>query len=152
MIEKGKIISNSIPYKQFNEETFFKLKNSLEYFGQLKPVICYEENGFYYVVEGHKMFQALCELQNENTEIFCCVISKNDSIKARMLLNELNFEPNYVLLSELFKGIDIEEIKKHLPFSEEEIEKLKSIFNYDWEKLINKNQNINQINLFDFES
>ena len=146
-IETNKLLKSEQNYKQFNSEIYFKLKRSLFYFGQIKPVVCYYEEGFYKIIEGSKMFEALKELGAN--KIFCCVIQKEDSLKAQMFMNELNFDSNYIELSYLFKNIDFDKIKKDLPFSDEEINKMQSIFEYDWDKIINKQNNINQTNLFD---
>ena len=134
-------------YKHFNSEIYFKLKRSLEHFGQIRPIICYNEEGKYKIVEGTKIFQALIELGNKS--ILCHVINKEDSFKVQMLLNELNFESNYIELSYLFKNIDIQKEKKDLPFSDEEINKMQSIYQYDWHKVMHKQINTNQTNLFE---
>lgn len=138
-----------LDFKQFDGDKLLKLQNSVLLFGQSKPVVCVEIEGSLCAIEGRKLLTVLKRL---NYEQVWCVIIKTElsALFVNICVNELHFDTDYIALSKdlLKESASFEQLKNSLPFTEDEITKIKSIASFDWNTLV-RNSNPGQESLFD---
>lgn len=144
-LKKEDLIQGDKNYKEYDGLTFHKLVSSITQFGQVMPILVKQHENKYQIVCGGKIYDAVTQVGMN--EYFCVQISDPFDI-LDVLVNELNFKTNYIELSEKLLSRNMSEIERFLPYTDEEIVKIKSIASYDWSKIISKANDI-QISLFD---
>ncbi len=136
----------NLTYKEKDLERLMMLEASMRKYGQLRPIIVTRSEGVLFAVEGKKILSVAKVLGWESVDAIEIEDNTAEShVLLSIVLNELQFETNYI---ELSKHISvIEENRNLLPFTPIELDKLKSIADFDWNKL-NKIDNPEQISLF----
>lgn len=141
------IHENKNEYKEFDSYIYHKLLTSVAIYGQVQLIVVKPKGDKYEIINGHKLYAAMKQLGYKE---FISSVVTDDYDVLDIILNELHFKTNYIELSERLLGKDIDEIKRYLPFTENEIEKIKTIMSFDWGKLIKKKDE-SQVSLFDLE-
>ena len=115
---------------------FDKLKKSLEYHGQIDPLLVREVKSGYELVNGYHRLEAMKELKWKRVEIKDLgKISRIEAIKKALSTEELRIPLDVIEVAELIKGIkDSEGSLEGLPYLEEEIENKIKLLNFDWSK------------------
>ncbi len=151
-MERLKVDSKSIKiidiqYKEFDKNNFFKLKNSLQRFGQTRPINTMMINKQICCFEGRRILAAVNELNIEEIEINLWDINLENRVNLQLIMNDLNFETNDIKLSEVLNIIKDIDVGK-LPFNKEVFEDYLKLINFDWEEY-SRQEVSTQINLFD---
>jgi len=144
---KGDLIERSNKYKDFDSMLFHKLVVSVTLYGQILPLVVVKHEEKYKIISGNKLFAAMQQIGHQE---FQCVVIEDKYNVADIVLNELQFKTNYIELGDRLLEMNIDEVKKMLPLTEEEVMKVKAISSYDWGKLIKKD-NENQVSMFDLD-
>ena len=146
-LNKNQILSHNRKYKEDDGMMYTKLMASIELYGQIQPILVKKINDNYEIINGSRIFDVMKQLQYD--EYFCLEIEDELDI-CDIIVNELNFKTNYIELSEKLLSKNIHELSRYLPYTGEQIEKIKSISSYDWSKIIRKENEL-QVSLFDSE-
>jgi ParB-like chromosome segregation protein Spo0J len=134
----SKIHPNPWNPNRITERTRSAISESLETYGQIAPLIVRPHpdiEGDFQIVDGEHRFSAT------EREVLCNVIEANDeeAKKLTIILNETRGSADKMdlssLLADLSISLDISELLVGLPFSEQELEELIAIGNYDWDAL-----------------
>lgn len=126
-----------------------KLVNSINKFGQLKPVVIYKDR----IIAGSKILKALESCGEEKVLVLQLVdeLSESDILLATLVVNELNFDTDYldIAFKHSQKFENMRDVQSLLPFTKEDVEKMKIIKDFDWESFSKKGQAEGQATLFD---
>jgi hypothetical protein len=144
-LNKEQIVQHKRTYKEYDALTFHKLVSSIALYGQIMPIVVTQKGEKFHIISGGKIYEAMQQIGY--AEYFCVEITDTLDV-ADVLLNELIFKTNYIELSEKLLSKNIDELKRFLPYNDEEVEKIKTIASFDWNKIISKSDD-SQISLFD---
>lgn len=131
-IEAIKSIMGSIKKVDLNKD--FKLKKSIEKYGQIFPIIINQDNE---IIKGHNLFKVLSDLKIE--KIWVKKINSKNKEQVYLELNFLQKEIDAVKSYKYMQKINLDETV--IPFQRIEIENFKKLLSFDWS--IYKNQEIN---------
>lgn len=123
-------------YKEFSPEKMLTLQNSLIKYGQLRPIIVIkDELDELLAIEGRKILTCLKQLNPETIKVL--VVDPQQGLS--IVMNELQFETNYIELCKIH-GHEITDVKLKniMPYTEDEIAKIRSISSFDWTTLVKK--------------
>lgn len=116
-----------------------KLKNSIEKFGYVEPIIWNERTGN--VVGGHQRLQVLKDLGQKEVEVQVVNLSEKDEKQLNLALNKIKGQWDYEKLEALLKEFSYDEIE-YTGFSADEVALLfrdeDEEFEYDdfeWEEM-----------------
>lgn len=105
-----------------NDTEYQKIKNSIEEFGYVSPIII---NSDFTVISGHQRLKVLKSMGNKDIE---CIVVNFDKNKEKLLsiaLNKISGEWDYQKLETLFNELSKEEIDLNVTgFDEKEINKI----------------------------
>jgi len=122
-----------------DEGIMHKLKSSIRKFGQARniTVVHHKSIDVYECIEGRKILNTLRSLGLRTA--WCNVLTDVESSFSKSLNITLNFlqpEIEYIGCSELIKEISkdqpLHHINLHLPWSAEELKKIKQLADFDW--------------------
>lgn len=113
---------------------FQKIKDSVEYHGQMDPLIVREVNGKYELINGYHRWQAMKDLGFTKVEIKNLgVISKNEAIKKTLSFEELKIDLDTVETAKLVKALKGDQDSlKGLPYFTDEIEDKLKMLDFNW--------------------
>ena len=132
------------PRKELTEKDkeYQKIKNSIEEFGYVAPIIVNEDMT---VISGHQRIKVLKDLQYKEIE---CIVVKFDKNKEKLLniaLNKISGEWDFQKLESIFNELEKDNIDLSITgFEEKEINKLIK----ETEEMINENE---EISIDDFD-
>jgi ParB-like chromosome segregation protein Spo0J len=131
-------------YKKNNPDLLEKLKSNIVKNKQIENIIIRElEDETYEVVNGNHRVDAFVELGIENVMAFNLgKISKEQAQRIAIETNETKFESDTLKLAEIFKELlkttDIADLEKSMPYSEQEIENMAKLTDFDWDAFNDK--------------
>lgn len=126
-------------YKNKDAVMLHKLKNSIEKYGQLRPINCFESNGDLLCFEGKNILKAITELGlkeveiNNHGDITSLDASKTikDITQLHFLMNDVHFKKCDVKVSEMLNVIENVNYSL-LPFDKEEVDSFIALLKFDW--------------------
>ena len=140
---------SDIDYKHDDLLMFSRLKNSLQLFGQIRPINVYKEGENYFCFEGKRILKATKELGHENIECNIFNFAFNNYYKGlHLMLNEIHFKKCDVEVGKILQSITNPD-PSLIPFSQEQIDNFIKLLTFDWEELKKKKNTTQQTNLFD---
>lgn len=138
-IRVDKIYIAQNDYKITESKLLVKLENLLKKYGQLTPILLWKDNdSLYKIIDGGRIYIAALSLGMEYLD---AVIIDNieDSIDAdllRIIYGQFKFDYDVIKLIELMHIVmekyTISQLELLLPFTEEELNSYKNLFNFDW--------------------
>lgn len=130
-------------YKHDNLLMFSRLKNSLQAFGQIKPINIYKRGEKMFCFEGKRILKALKELGHETIECNVFDFEFDNAAKVlHLILNETHFKKCDVEVGKILQSIENPD-PSLIPFTQDEIDSFIKLLNFDWEEF-ERTKNINQ--------
>jgi hypothetical protein len=126
-------------YKRDNEFIKSRLIENMRRTGQIENIVVRQiGKDKYEVVNGNHRLDAMLELGFKKVMAYNLgVVSDATARRIAIELNETKFEADMILLSkrinEILNEINEEELKQTLPFTDNELEDLKTIINFKWD-------------------
>jgi ParB-like chromosome segregation protein Spo0J len=114
-----------------------KLENILKKFGQLTPLlVCKGNDDQYKIIDGVRVYTAAINLKMEILECVVVDVDEVDSHLLKVIYDQFMFDYDIVNLVEIMHIImekyNVYELEKILPYSEEELNNFKKLFDFDW--------------------
>lgn len=128
-------------YKEDDEEKARKLEANLRRNGQIVNINIREvDNGKYEVVDGNHRLMALKNIGTKQVIAYNHgAISREEAIRKSIEINETIFETDTLKLAEnmqkLMTTFPIDDLLETLPYSQEELENLSNLLDFDWSQL-----------------
>jgi len=116
---------------------FGKIKNSLEYHGQINPILVRElGNGIFEIVNGFHRWKAMQELGFEKVEVKNLgKITREEAIKKALATEELRIPLDMIEVAKLVKGLkELGVGLEGLPYSMEEIDNKIDLLGFNWDE------------------
>tara|TARA_R110000823_G_scaffold121565_1_gene246647 strand:- start:4110 stop:4760 length:651 start_codon:yes stop_codon:yes gene_type:complete len=137
-IEVKQLVKADWNYKQENEIQTENLINNFKRNGQIENIIIRElDSGFFEVVNGNHRVDVMKILKNKKAHAYNCgKISLAEAQRLAIETNETKFESDNLkmadLISTLAKEFPVDELALTMPYSEDEIQKMSELTDFDW--------------------
>jgi hypothetical protein len=131
-------------YKQDDDERAQKIETALIAEGYITKMVVAEKAekpGFYEVVDGNHRYPVLQKYEIDEVEvIFLGKLSRPQRQKIGMMLNELQFETDYMKLSQVVKDIteeiSLQDLVDITPYEISDLSDMIEMSNYDWDNFL----------------
>lgn len=147
MVDATKISKS--PYPLHDKLIDLKKCRFMRQYGQLAPIVVYEREGLFFILDGETTFDCLLYIQTKTILCYIIEVDDKDIDLIRLLMNSFYQPINVVMLSEIiFKIRDemsIFDIYEISPYSPSYIKDLETLFQFDWAKfkqIVPINQNL----------
>lgn len=143
-------------YKDEDEDVQGKLSENLKRNGQIQNIVIRElDTGFYEVVDGNHRLTSAQALGMEKLHVYNLgKVSVAEAMRKSVGLNETAFHTNTYRLKDVFgemlRESSVDDLTKDLPYSEEEINNLMALENYDLDSGDNSDLDDDPNEPFDF--
>tara|TARA_R110000787_G_scaffold70574_4_gene156828 strand:- start:5031 stop:5678 length:648 start_codon:yes stop_codon:yes gene_type:complete len=137
-LDVSKLVKADWNYKEENEAQTENLLNNFKRNGQIENIIIRElDTGFYEVVNGNHRVDVMKILKIKKVHAYNCgKISLPEAQRLAIETNETKFDSDSLKLADLIntlaKEFPIEELSKTMPYSEDEIQKMSELTEFDW--------------------
>ena len=137
-IEISKLVKADWNYKEENEAQTENLLNNFKRNGQIENILIRElETGFFEVVNGNHRLDVMKILKQKKAHAYNCgKIGLGEAQRLAIETNETKFESDSIkmaeLISTLTKEFPASELAKTMPYSEEQIQKMSELTDFDW--------------------
>tara|TARA_R100001244_G_scaffold132321_1_gene108197 strand:+ start:8049 stop:8720 length:672 start_codon:yes stop_codon:yes gene_type:complete len=138
-IELSKLIKADWNYKEEEEDKSQKLTENFKRNGQIENILIRElDTGFFEVVNGNHRLDVMNKLKLKKAHAYNLgTISLAQAQRIAIETNETKFSVDNVVLGgiikEMLSEFNIEELSKTMAYSENELENLSKLSDFDWE-------------------
>jgi ParB-like chromosome segregation protein Spo0J len=138
-----KLVKATWNYKKDNEDLKRKLLANIKRNGQIENIIVRElDTGFFEVVNGNHRYDVISDLNFESIHCFNLgKITEQQAQRIAIETNETRFESDPIKLAERVKELcdnfDLQDLVGTLPFDEEQIENMRTLVDFDFDKVDN---------------
>jgi len=127
-------------YKEEDEYQQGQLTNNIKRLNQIENThVRLLDTGYYEMINGNHRYDSVVEL--EKKFLYCYdhgEVSFQEGVRRAIETNETKFRADHLKLSELVKeiseSVDVDELLKTMPYSEEDIEGMMKLTEFDWEQ------------------
>ena len=139
-----KLVKADWNYKTEDLDKSEKLKKNIKRNGQIENIIVRElDNGYFEVINGNHRLDVLRALNKKVVHSYNLGrINQAQAIRIAIETNETRFNTNNSVLADRIKELtvefDLKELVSTLPYTETEIENLKTLTDFDWEQYADK--------------